>query len=472
MRKKKLALAVSMSSIVLLSGCAAMEKHKGKIIGAVSGAAAGALACDGDPVCIAVGLVGGLVLGELYDARQEKLRKLAEEKNIALEMKTITTFNSDKENALELSINDGGMFEVGSENLKTSARLNLMSVATIYRQETQKILVIGHTDASGSDAYNQQLSERRARTVAKLFEEIGVPVGQIYFQGAGESQPITTNDTPEGRSDNRRVEIIEIDSETSLTAYNLQRQNDRKYLAHSSRTQSEKQEVLDRVKATTPEKKKPQSAVAKTTKSKAAPSIKALVDFGGQPASSDFSQILLAKGDTKNDEGGINFSLFSKAVADTGMDLSPCFMDAPRKVGDIQNLSTGQKLAAADLDMTEYWPGLNGNVWVDTVNGHMIAFQDLRVMRDSGSPEGQPTVRLYKDIASDNTADFVMEPYVESYPGEDGLLLRTYFNPDEPMECLDVVMANSGSKAAKAGVMYYGNGKGLYQQTIRLERIR
>ncbi len=472
MRKSKLALTVSMSSIVLLSGCATMERHGGKIVGALSGAALGALACEGDPACIAIGLVGGLVLGDLYDDRQEKLRKLVKEKNIALQTRTLKTFNSDKDNALELSINDGGMFEVGSSDLKTRARMDLMSIATIYREKPQKILVIGHTDASGSDALNQTLSERRAEAVAKLFQDVGVPAGQIYFQGAGESQPVATNDTPDGRAGNRRVEIVEIDSEESLAAYNLQRQNDSKYLAHSNRTQSEKKKVIERVKSTPEPQKKPVPALADKPTTRPALSKKALVDFGGQPASTNIAEIREATGKTSGDKNGIKFSLFSQAVADMPAELSPCYIDAPRKTGDIQNLATGQKLDIASLDMTDYWPGLNGNVWLDTVNGHMIAFQDLRVLRDSGTPQGKPTVRVYENIQSDKTADFVAQPYIESYPGEDGLLLRAYFGANQPIECMDVVMKNGSSSAAKAGILYYADGPGLYQQNIMLQRIR
>lgn len=470
MKRSNLVLAVALGSTVLVSGCATMEQHGGKIIGALGGAAAGALACDGEPVCIAAGLVGGLVLGELYDNRQEQLRKLAEERGIALESQQVKTFNSGKTNGLEMAINDGGMFEVGSDELKTKARLDLMAVATIYRGDNpQKILVIGHSDASGSDAFNQTLSESRARAVAKLFEEVGVPSTQIYFQGAGESQPIATNDTREGRSANRRVEIVEIDSEQSLAAYNLQRQNNRKYLVHSNRTTSEKEVIRQRVEATPISEP---TVAGKTQKAKPAPPVKALVDFGGQAASSDFSQILQASGDTNTDSGGIGFSLFSKAVANTTIEPSPCFMDSPRVTGDIQNLGNGQKLDAAELDMADYWPGLNGNVWLDTVNGHMVAYQDLRVMRQTGSAQGKPTVRVYKDISDDETADFVTQPYVESYPGENGLLLRTYFNEGDPLLCMDVVMPNTGGKSAKAGLLYYARGQSLYEQEITLKRLR
>lgn len=479
MRRSELALAVTLTSSVLVSGCATIEQHGGKIIGAVGGAAAGALACDGDPACIAVGAVGGLLLGDLYDKRQQELRELAEEKNLALEAKTVKTFNSDKQNGLELAINEGGMFEVGSHRLNTKSRLDLMSVATIYRDTPQKILVIGHSDATGTDEVNQNLSERRARTVAALFEEVGVPSGQIYFQGAGESQPVATNSTAAGRSANRRVEIVEIDSEQSLAAYNLQRQNDSKYLAHSNRTSSEIDDIRKRIK-TAPVPQQEEEAAASTTPQPSSRQLEkapvqtatALVDFGGRPTKADFSDITQARGDARPDSEGISFSLFSKAVADTPVQAAPCYVESPRVVGGIRNLGSGEKVNTDNLDMSDYWPGLNGNVWLDTVNGHMVAYQDLRVMRDSGSPQGRPTVRIYENVDSDKTADFVSRPHIETYPGENGLLLRTYFDEDAPIQCMDVVMPNSGNASAKAGVLYYASSQGLYEQEITLERLR
>lgn len=478
MGKSKIAVAVSIGSALMLSsGCAnlskTMKENAGKIGGAVLGAGAGYLACDGEPACIAAGLVGGLVLGDLYDKRQEQLRKLAEEKNIALETKTLKTHNSDKENGLELAINDGGMFELGSAELKTRSRLDLMSVATIYRERPQKILVIGHTDATGSDAYNQTLSEKRAKSVAKLFQEVGVPEDQIYFQGAGESQPVATNDTREGRSTNRRVEIVEIDSEESLAAYNLQRQNDSKYLAHSNRTTEEKAEILKRVKSAPDPKPSQKSTVAKTApEQKPTPSSMAKLDFGGVPASADFSQIEQAAGSTSKDNG-ISFSLFSEAVANEPRDLSPCFMEAPRVTGDIQNLASGKKLSASELEMADYWPGLNGSVWYDgDVNGHGVGYVDLIVGKDTGIPKGRPTVKIYENVKSEKTADFVDQPHIETYPGEKGLLLRTYFGDNHPVECMDVVIANGPSQSAKAGVLYYASGETIYEKDIDLTRIR
>ncbi|MBZ2169471.1 OmpA family protein [Marinobacter sp. F4216] len=507
MKRSNLAAAVALGSSVLVSGCASMASFKegasefgtavsesaGKIGGAILGAGIGYLACDGDPRCIVAGAFVGTVLGEVYDQRQEQLRRLAEEKNIDLETRTVKTFNfeADSENALELAINEGGMFEVGSDRLKTKARMDLMSIAVIYRQQTDaspekqkvldnsKILIIGHSDATGSEAYNRQLSERRAHTVAKLFAEVGVPSDRLYFQGAGESQPVATNDTPEGRSANRRVEIVEIDSEPSLAAYNLQRQNDRKYLAHSNRTAEEKADIRKRVKpepeqvsqpAVAASKPAPEPKSAPVSAPTPSPSSVALLDFGGAPASADFSRIQQAAGSTKSDSG---IPLFSKAFADDQVSLSPCYMEAPRVTGDIQNLATGKKLDASELDMADLWPGLNGSVWYDgSVNGHGIGYDGLVVAKGAGIPKGRPTVKIYENVQADLAPDYVSEPHIESYPGEKGLLLRTYFEENHPVACMDVVMAKTASPSTKAAVLYYAAGDTIYEKNIELKRIK
>jgi outer membrane protein OmpA-like peptidoglycan-associated protein len=70
------------------------------------------------------------------------------------------------------------------------------------------VAVEGHTDSVGSDDYNQQLSERRAGSVRNFLVQNGVPLTVISAMGFGESQPVATNDTPEGRQTNRRVELV------------------------------------------------------------------------------------------------------------------------------------------------------------------------------------------------------------------------------------------------------------------------
>ena len=80
--------------------------------------------------------------------------------------------------------------------------------ASLLKYPNSRIEVIGHTDNTGTVAYNQDLSQRRAVSVAGVLRESGVPGGRLSAYGRGEDQPVASNLTPEGRAQNRRVEII------------------------------------------------------------------------------------------------------------------------------------------------------------------------------------------------------------------------------------------------------------------------
>jgi len=105
------------------------------------------------------------------------------------------------------------LFDTGQATLKPGADLALNRLATYMSANAQtKILVEGHTDSRGSDAYNEALSDRRAHAVAVALESRGVPAEQVQTIGRGKSYPVASNDTPEGRQQNRRVEIVFSDS--------------------------------------------------------------------------------------------------------------------------------------------------------------------------------------------------------------------------------------------------------------------
>jgi outer membrane protein OmpA-like peptidoglycan-associated protein len=100
-------------------------------------------------------------------------------------------------------------FATNSSNISANFYPVLDSVALVINEyEKTYIDINGYTDSTGSEAYNQTLSEARARSVAGYLESQKVLPQRIVTRGMGESQPIATNDTPEGRSLNRRVEII------------------------------------------------------------------------------------------------------------------------------------------------------------------------------------------------------------------------------------------------------------------------
>ena len=115
---------------------------------------------------------------------------------------------TDGGKAILVNLPDGVTFDVGSYTLKPEFRTTLDQVAQSLNEYPNSLIdVYGHTDSTGSDAYNQTLSENRARTVANYLMSRGVPAARIRSQGFGESMPVADNTTEAGRMKNRRVEI-------------------------------------------------------------------------------------------------------------------------------------------------------------------------------------------------------------------------------------------------------------------------
>jgi outer membrane protein OmpA-like peptidoglycan-associated protein len=105
------------------------------------------------------------------------------------------------------------LFDTGQATLKPGANLALNRLATFLNANPQtRIIIEGHTDSRGSDEYNEGLSERRARAVATELMSRGISADQLQTLGRGKGYPVASNDTPEGRQQNRRVEIVFSDS--------------------------------------------------------------------------------------------------------------------------------------------------------------------------------------------------------------------------------------------------------------------
>jgi outer membrane protein OmpA-like peptidoglycan-associated protein len=101
------------------------------------------------------------------------------------------------------------LFEHDSDTLKPNAAEALDAVlARIVAREGAHVTVLGHTDSTGEDAYNLDLSRRRAESASKYLEEHGVERSSLTVEGHGETRPVAENDSPEGRQKNRRVEIV------------------------------------------------------------------------------------------------------------------------------------------------------------------------------------------------------------------------------------------------------------------------
>src|SRR5690606_40516368 len=108
-----------------------------------------------------------------------------------------------------VTFESGLLFPYDSDQLLPAGQQNLSNLATsLQRYPETEVLIIGHTDSAGSDAYNQGLSERRASSAANVLSGYGIPRDRIRTMGRGESEPVADNTTEWGAQQNRRVEVV------------------------------------------------------------------------------------------------------------------------------------------------------------------------------------------------------------------------------------------------------------------------
>ena len=146
-------------------------------------------------------------------AQSESLRQQAEKEKQELRARLLQQLNSilatrDSARGLIANMSDV-LFRSGSFELLPGARERLAKVSGIVlAYPSLHVAVEGHTDSVGSDEYNQELSEHRAQSVRDYFVQQGIPANAIEARGFGKSEPIASNDTAEGRQQNRRVELV------------------------------------------------------------------------------------------------------------------------------------------------------------------------------------------------------------------------------------------------------------------------
>lgn len=209
----KRTLAILTIVTLALAGCAAPQTktQKGALIGTGVGAAAGAglgQAIGGDTKATLIGagigaLVGGIAggsIGKYMDNQEAAMRQ---------QLANVEAANIQRNaDLLAVTFRADFLFDVGSAQLKAGAYDEISRVAQVLVQYPQtSILVAGHTDSTGSEATNQQLSEQRAQVVKNALAGQGVNPARMTTIGFGESKPIADNNTEAGRQMNRRVEI-------------------------------------------------------------------------------------------------------------------------------------------------------------------------------------------------------------------------------------------------------------------------
>jgi len=148
---------------------------------------------------------------ETEKARQAAARAEAEKAELRAQLlNQLNSILQTRDSARGLIVNMSDvLFDTGSYTLRAGAREKLAKISGIVLAHPGlNLQVEGHTDSVGSDEFNQQLSERRAGSVRDFLVQQGVTEGAVTSRGFGKTQPVATNDTPEGRQRNRRVELV------------------------------------------------------------------------------------------------------------------------------------------------------------------------------------------------------------------------------------------------------------------------
>jgi len=188
-----------------LSGCAQDSqnvrdaKHAGAVaLGALAGIMVANQFSDNPVVKGVAGVAGGYIAHKIYEDLNRDFRN---DPNV--EVKPVTV---DGQNAINVSLRNVH-FAVNSASLSYEDMQKLDKIIQTIRDKDVDVLVIGHTDSTGPDDYNLELSLARANAVKEYMVRKGIPAYRITTRGKGEREPIADNSTPEGRALNRRVEI-------------------------------------------------------------------------------------------------------------------------------------------------------------------------------------------------------------------------------------------------------------------------
>jgi outer membrane protein OmpA-like peptidoglycan-associated protein len=184
--------------------CGMSKTAEGAAIGAAAGGVVGGIIGHQTGNTAAGAIIGGAIGGAAGAYIGNYMDKQAEEIQADLEGAKVERIGE----GIKITFDSGILYDVNKATLRPEAKANLDKLAVILNKYADtNILIEGHTDATGTDEYNLELSRNRASSVANYLAGLSVDASRFTTMGYGESQPIATNDTDKGRQQNRRVEI-------------------------------------------------------------------------------------------------------------------------------------------------------------------------------------------------------------------------------------------------------------------------
>jgi len=201
---KNIILISAVAMTIFISGCSASNAVKGGVIGAVGGGVVGGVIGNqlgntalGAIIGAAVGGTAGVLIGNYMDKQAEEIQKDIEGAKV-----------ERVGEGIKITFDSGILFATNSSTLEAQAKTSISKLAVILNKYPDtNVLITGHTDSDGKEEYNQTLSEKRAKAVSDYAMLQGIASSRLSIVGLGETEPVASNDTVEGKRLNRRVEI-------------------------------------------------------------------------------------------------------------------------------------------------------------------------------------------------------------------------------------------------------------------------
>ncbi|MEO8192332.1 MAG: OmpA family protein [Gemmatimonadales bacterium] len=188
-----------------LSACASMsQKERGAVIGAGAGAAIGGVIGNNTGSTARGAIIGAVVGGAAGAIIGHQMDQQAKELDQSIAGAKVERVGE----GIQVTFDSGLLFDFDSDRIRSEAAKNLQELArSLNKFGNSNLLIVGHTDSKGDDAYNMSLSQRRANAASAYLQSQGVPASRMTTSGRGEAEPVATNDTEAGMQQNRRVEI-------------------------------------------------------------------------------------------------------------------------------------------------------------------------------------------------------------------------------------------------------------------------
>ena len=217
MLNKKAIAAMLLSGGLILSGCGLSNTAKGAGIGAGAGAIIGAgvgrVAGNTALGAIIGGVVGGTA-GTLIGKKMDKQKKELER-----DVKDAKIESVNDGQAIRVTFDSGILFATGSATLSSTSQATLRKfAANLSEHSDTDLMIIGHTDNTGTDRVNNPLSYNRAASVRSFLAGQGVSSSRMKVEGKGSYEPVADNSTAAGRRENRRVEVYILPSKAMVKA--------------------------------------------------------------------------------------------------------------------------------------------------------------------------------------------------------------------------------------------------------------